>query len=112
MLAVEVLVETPHRLLGPVDHFLNGELRRGLLGNDLTGRIEEPLDPLGRPLAGRPGRSLDRSIPPDRVAAPPIGRCAIIAIDDKRGGADLSHSDQVSGLKTPVTKTDKRVLQS
>ena len=92
MLAVEVLVETAQRLFRPIDDLLNGELRRLLLGDDLTGRVEKALHSLGRPLPSRLGGPVDGALTPCGFRGGLHRRC-------RRGGGGIRNSRHTATLR-------------
>ena len=73
VLAVEVLVEAAERLLRAVDDFLDGELGRALLVDELERGVEEALRALLGAGAGRGEASRNRAFAPGRTVLAGLG---------------------------------------
>ena len=129
MLAAEVLVEAAQRLTRALDDLLDGEvLARVALVHELERGVEEALDPVLGPRAGRVERSGDGLLPPAhrRLAprrpraparlssrgkpTPPLGRAGISLCEHQmaRGGERSSCRPPSRARPARPTRSDRR----
>src|ERR1700738_4475582 len=69
MLAIELQVEAPQRLAGPVHDLLDGEVSSALFDDDGLGGVQEPLNALRWPQLWLLDRPFDRPLLPGRLFA-------------------------------------------